>query len=167
MSMSFPRLILATTLVLSLGACATSDYGRRGSSYAGDGYSSRDRGYADDGYASNRSRCNNCGTVERIGVDRGDDGRTSGAGAVAGAVLGAAIGNQVGSGDGRKAATVAGAVAGGIAGNNIERNRNQRDEYEVVVRMDSGRTVVLEQRELHGIREGSRVVVSNGRARGL
>jgi hypothetical protein len=92
------------------------------------------------------------------------DGRTSGAGAVAGAVIGGVLGSQVGSGRGRDAATIAGAIAGGAAGNRIEGERNARDTYAVYVRMDDGRRLVFEQRQLDGIREGARVTVRNGRA---
>lgn len=145
-------LVAATVMALGLSACASS-----GSSYGYRDYDSRDR-YSYD------SRCYSCGTVERIDVARYGDGRTTGAGAVAGAIIGAAVGNQVGSGSGRRAATVAGAVAGGVAGNNIERNRNDRDVFAVVVRMDDGRRVVVEQRSLNGVREGARVEVRSGRA---
>ncbi len=109
-------------------------------------------------------RCMSCGEVIDINRYRTRDGGTSGAGAITGALIGGLLGNQVGSGSGRKAATVAGAVAGGVAGNRIERNRRGGTRYEVVVRMDSGRRVVLEQRELDGIRIGDRVHVSGGRA---
>jgi outer membrane lipoprotein SlyB len=90
--------------------------------------------------------------------------RATGAGAVAGAIVGGAIGSQVGSGDGKKAATVAGAVVGGIAGHNIEKNAGGT-WHEVTVRMDDGRVVVVTQDDLNGVREGSRVVVRDGRAR--
>lgn len=138
---------------------------------AGPQYSSRDRGYDDGYYAYDDSphgyvpaRCGNCGTVERIertyyGDGRRDDGT---GGAVVGALVGAAVGNQVGSGSGRTAATVAGAIAGGVAGKRIDERNGSRggDGFEVVVRMDNGRTVILEQRDLNGLREGSRVVVN-------
>ena len=140
-------------------------------------YSNRDRGYNDGYYAYEdadrrdyrRTRCGNCGTVQRIEREyygRGDDRDDGTGGAIVGALVGAALGNQVGSGNGRKAATVAGAVAGGVAGKRIdERNGSRGDEFEIVVRMDNGRTVILEQRDLNGLREGSRVVVNGGVAR--
>jgi outer membrane lipoprotein SlyB len=79
-------------------------------------------------------------------------------------VVGGLVGNQIGSGSGRTAATVGGAVLGGIAGNEIEENRNEGG-YEVYVRMDDGRRVVVSQRDLNGVREGSQVRVEGGRAR--
>jgi outer membrane lipoprotein SlyB len=145
-------LLAATVMALGLSACASS----------GGGYGYRD--YDDRGRYSQQARCYSCGTVERIDVTRYGDGRTTGAGAVAGAIIGAAVGNQVGGGDGRRAATVAGAVAGGVAGNRIERDRADRDVFEVVIRMDDGRRVVVEQRSLNGVREGARVEVRDGRA---
>ena len=116
-------------------------------------------------------RCGNCGTVVRAEsiwyedrdgrYNRGDSGRE---GAVLGAIIGGLVGNQVGSGSGRRAATVAGAVIGGIAGNEIEEDRNEGTRYDVYVRMNDGRRLVVSQRELDGIREGSMVRVSAGRA---
>ena len=57
----------------------------------------------------------------------------------------------------------AGAIAGGVAGNAIEKNMD-KTWHEVTIRMDDGRTVVLSQDDLNGVREGSRVIVRNGRA---
>jgi len=67
-------------------------------------------------------------------------------GAVAGGVLGAVLGSQVGKGDGRTAAGVAGAVAGGVIGHQIDKRRNQREQFEVVLRMADGsqRTLMLD-----------------------
>lgn len=153
--------ILVTSGLIAIGA----------SGCASDGYAYRDRyhdGYAYDDYRGDyrTARCGNCGVVTRIdgsyyGRDR-DDGT---GGAVVGALIGAAVGNQIGSGDGRRAATVAGAVAGGVAGKHIDERNGSGDRFEVVVRMDNGRTLVLEQRNLNGIREGSRVIVNGGVAR--
>lgn len=110
------------------------------------------------------ARCSDCGVVERIERIQGQRS-TTGTGAVLGGIVGGVLGNQVGSGDGRKAATVAGAVAGGIAGNEIEKSHNTAPSYEVHVRMDDGRRIVVGQRDLSGVREGAHVIVSGGRAR--
>jgi outer membrane lipoprotein SlyB len=113
-------------------------------------------------YDGRYDRCNACGTVERI--EYAGRGRNSGGGAVAGAIIGGALGNQVGDGDGRRAATVAGAVIGGIVGNNAERRSSRRrNVYDILVNMDRGRSIWVTQSELRGVREGSRVVVRNGR----
>lgn len=133
-----------------------------------------DRAYNDGYYAHEdgrrgdyrRNRCGNCGTVERIEREHYGRSRDDGTGgAIVGALVGAAIGNQVGSGSGRKAATVAGAVAGGVAGKRIDERNGRGGDFELVVQMDNGRTVMLEQRSLNGVREGSRVVVNGGVAR--
>jgi outer membrane lipoprotein SlyB len=146
------KLIPLLTSLTLLGACAT-DSGH----YARDGYSGRsDRGYS-------AVRCERCGVVTRIERFAGPR-RTSGGGAIAGAVVGGVLGSNVGSGDGRRAATVAGAVIGGIAGNQIERN-NSRGGYELWLRMDDGRRMRIEQRDLNGIRQGDRVYVDGNRAR--
>lgn len=138
------KFLPAALLAIGLSACSSSG-----------GY---DRGYA----GSSDGHCQDCGVVQRIESYQGER-HSSGAGAVAGAVIGGALGNQVGKGDGKTAATVAGAVLGGIAGNEIEKNRNQT-WYDVSIRMNDGRTVVVSQNGLNGIREGSRVVIRDGNA---
>lgn len=161
--MKTTRLLLASSLVLMLGACASSGGGYSRSSYPADRYDNRsyDNRYDDRGQYA---RCYDCGTVERI--DRVVGERTSsGGGAVLGGIVGGVLGNQVGGGSGRTAATVAGAIAGGVAGNAIEKNNNASAMYELFVRMDDGRRIVVDQRDLNGIREGSYVRVSSGRAR--
>ena len=156
-------LIAAGLLTVSATASADSYRDRDRSGYR-DGYYAYEDGYRRD---YRRARCGNCGTVQRIETENyGRRDRDDGTGgAVVGALVGAALGNQVGSGNGRKAATVAGAIAGGVAGKRIDERNGSSDRFEVVVRMDNGRTVILEQRNLNGIREGSRVVVNGGVAR--
>lgn len=141
-------IIFAAAAALALSAC--SSYGGNDS-------------YRSSSYNNAPTNCYDCGVVQRIESYTGEQRRTSGAGAVAGALIGGALGNQVGSGDGKKAATVAGAVAGGIAGNAIEKNMD-KTWHEVTIRMNDGRTVVLSQDDLNGVREGSRVIIRNGRA---
>jgi len=142
------RIAITALAVLALSAC---------SSYGGnDNYRSTGSNY------SAPANCNDCGVVQRVESYTGER-RTTGVGAVAGALIGGALGNQVGKGDGKTAATVAGAVVGGIAGNQIEKNRD-KTWHEVTVRMNDGRTVVLSQDDLNGVREGSRVIIRNGRA---
>ena len=142
-------IILAASAALALSAC---------SSYGGND-SNRSSSYNN----APASCYYDCGVVQRIDNYSGEQRRTSGVGAVAGALIGGALGNQVGSGDGKKVATVAGAVAGGFAGNAIEKNMD-KTWHEVTVRMNDGRTVVLSQDDLNGVREGSRVIIRNGRA---
>ncbi|MET0655311.1 MAG: peptidoglycan-associated outer membrane lipoprotein precursor, partial [Pseudoxanthomonas sp.] len=59
-------------------------------------------------------------------------------------------------------AAVAGAVGGAAAGNAIQK-RATGDTYDVHVRFDDGRTVVINQRDLAGIRENTYVRVVNGK----
>jgi outer membrane lipoprotein SlyB len=140
--------VLVCALAMGLGACATSPgYYERGS-YGGNDY----------------AYCQSCGVVERIEQYYGER-RSSGGGAVAGAIIGGVLGNQIGSGSGRAAATAAGAIAGGVAGNQIEKNTRGSVRYDLFVRMDDGRRIVLSQRDLRGIREGSRIQVRGNSAR--
>lgn len=146
------RILTLALVSLSLTACATSGYNR--SSY---GYGTAPGGYA---------YCQHCGVVDRIEVFYGER-RAGGGGAVVGAIVGGVLGSQVGSGRGRDAATVAGAVAGGVAGHQIEKNARGAPTYDVFVTMDDGRRLVLTQRDIYSLREGSRVRVSGNCARPL
>ncbi|HPA01003.1 MAG TPA: glycine zipper 2TM domain-containing protein [Chiayiivirga sp.] len=145
------RFLSALLPALLLAACATP-----GGYYSGHG-----GGYAppQDGYA----RCANCGVVEKIDRVYGER-NSSGGGAVLGGIIGAIVGNQIGSGSGRAAATVAGAIAGGAVGNSAERNANSAPWYELYLRMDDGRRIVVSQRDLHGVREGAYILIRNGQA---
>ncbi len=160
------QLLLIALLALTVAACTTTDgrydNGRR-SDYRSERSYDQDRGHRDDRSDRDNRRCNDCGVVERI-EGYSERRRASGGGAVAGAVIGGLLGNQVGSGDGKTAATIAGAVGGGFAGNAIEKNAKHR-YYDLSIRMDNGRRVVVTQRNLHGVREGSRVTLRNGEAR--
>ena len=145
------RLLSAAALTLALAACAT------GPGYNGPSNS----GYSNDGY--NDTRCGNCGTVDRIEQIYGDR-HSNGTGAVIGGIVGGVLGNQVGKGNGKTAATVVGVVGGAVVGNEIEKNGNG-SSYDVYVRMDDGRRLILNQRDLGGVREGSHVQVEGNRAR--
>ncbi len=145
------RKILATTaLFAALSACSSGG----GMYHHNDSYSS--------GSSTRSTNCGNCGVVQSISNYTGER-RTTGGGAVVGAVVGGVLGNQVGGGNGKTAATVAGAVVGGIVGNNIEKN-NQHTWHEVTVRMSDGNTIVVNQDDLHGIGQGSNVVIRDGQA---
>ena len=151
------RLIGACALfaTLAAGGCATT----ADSSY----------GYGAATPAPAGTSCYDCGTVTRIEVaSTGTSNVPNATGAVLGGVVGAAAGHELAkdSSKGRQnTATVAGAVAGAVAGNAIQ-NRAQANNttYNVYVRMDDGTTQVITQNDLNGIREGSYVRVSGGRA---
>lgn len=118
--------------------------------------------------ASSTANCYDCGTVTRIDMIGGGSSVPNATGAVLGGIVGAAAGRELADdeSDGRQnTATVAGAVAGAVAGNAIQ-NRVQANNntYSLTVRMQDGRSVVVTQGELGGIREGSYVRVYNGRA---
>lgn len=149
------RLIAIAVLSTSLAACASSQprYGYdRGPSY--DPY---ERGYS--------QRCYDCGRIERIEPVYGAR-QNSRAGAVLGGLVGAVAAREIpdhGSQGKKNTATVAGAVAGAIAGNAIE-NKVNEETYDVHVRMDDGRLVVVNRNSLgNGVREGAYVRLEGAR----
>lgn len=156
------RLIGTTALVASLAmaGCATTSPG-----YGGYGNAPPP--------SNSSSACYDCGTVTRIEVASTNttSGVPNATGAVLGGLVGAVAGRQIsdktgGSKGNQNIATAAGAVAGAVAGNAIQ-NRSQANaagSYNVYVRMNDGRTTVVTQNDLGGIREGSYVRVNNGRA---
>ncbi|MFC0677693.1 peptidoglycan-associated outer membrane lipoprotein precursor [Lysobacter korlensis] len=147
----FAGVALAASLALS--GCAT--YGQAGVG-AGVGAPS---------YGGSTANCFDCGTVLRI-EQVGGSRAPSATGAVLGGLVGAAAGREVAEdrSEGRRnTATVAGAAAGAVAGNMIQRGMSAA-AYNVHVRMNDGRTTVVTQNDLGGIREGSYVRVADGRA---
>lgn len=152
------RLIGATAIAsLAMAGCATT------SPNYGSGYGNPP--------ASSSAACYDCGTVTRIDMVGTGTGttRTGVTGAVLGGVVGAAAGRELADDESKgrqNTATIAGAVAGAAAGAAIERNMagGTGSTYNVHVRMTDGRTVVVSQTDLGGIREGSYVRVYNGRA---
>lgn len=158
-NMIFKTALLALVAML-IGACASTSprYSDRGYGYNDSRYQTAgDPRYHDSRY----SRCDTCGTVERIQSSWERD-RASGGGAVLGAIIGGVVGSNIGSGSGRDAATVGGAVAGGIAGHQIEgRRQGDRQIYVFDVRLDDGRWAQVGQRDNRGIREGDRVMIRN------
>jgi outer membrane lipoprotein SlyB len=154
------RLLGATALAACLAAagCATTS-----------------PGYGNTGYSTPPPRtttaCYDCGTVTRIEVGAtGTSSVPNATGAVLGGIVGAAAGRELAKSNtdskGRQnTATVVGAAAGAGVGNAIQ-NRSQANNgsYNVYVRMNDGRTTVVTQNDLGGIREGSYVRVYNGRA---
>lgn len=151
-TMNFRLLGVAAAASLALAGCATSGYGSPG------------YGSAPPPVRSTAS-CYDCGTVTRIEMIGGSNVPNA-TGAVLGGLVGAAAGRKIADDDSKgrqNTATVAGAVAGAVAGNAIQ-NRMGGSTYNVHVRMNDGRTTVVTQNDLGGIREGSYVRVYNGRA---
>ncbi|HEU4814251.1 MAG TPA: glycine zipper 2TM domain-containing protein [Xanthomonadaceae bacterium] len=147
-----------------IGLAAAASMAMAGCTTTSPGY-----GYGGPPPASSTANCYDCGTVTRIDMIAGSGTSVPNAtGAVLGGIVGAAAGRELADdeSEGRQnTATVAGAVAGAVAGNAIQ-NRVQanNDTYSLTVRMQDGRSVVVTQGELGGIREGSYVRVYNGRA---
>lgn len=153
MNMIRPSLIsVAAAASLALAGCATPGY---------------NSGYSSGGYAPApaSANCMDCGTVTRIEQVAGSNAPQA-TGAVIGGLVGAAAGRELADDEStgrRNTATAAGAVAGALAGNAIQ-NRVENATYNVHVRMSDGRTTVVTQNDLDGLRVGSQVRVYNGRA---
>lgn len=157
------QLIAASAIAtLALAGCATSP------GYGGGGYNN---GYNNGGYGNNggynQGRCADCGIVTRINTV--PSGRTApgATGAILGGIVGAVAGHEIsdhtgGSRGNKNIAAAAGAVGGALAGNQIQKNVTS-DTYDISVRMDDGRTIVVNQRDLGGIRENTYVRVVNGK----
>lgn len=156
-------LIAASTLAsLALAGCATSP-GYSNGGYGNGGYNNG--GYNNGGY--NTARCADCGIVTRI--DTVASGRTapSATGAILGGIVGAVAGHEIsdktgGSKGNQNISAAAGAAAGALAGNKIQQNVTG-NSYDIQVRMDDGRVIVVNQKDLGGIRENTYVRVVNGR----
>jgi outer membrane lipoprotein SlyB len=102
------------------------------------------------------------GVVEHIDLYQEGRSQPTGIGAVLGGIAGGVIGHQVGSGRGNDVATVAGAIGGALAGKAIEKSQ-QGDRYRITVRLDDGKTLVLEQIGEGELRLGDRVRIVNNR----
>lgn len=105
----------------------------------------------------------NLGTVDSIQVRPAAAAGGIGVGTVVGGVVGGLIGNQVGGGRGRKAATVAGVIGGAMVGNQMERNAQARDSFQVGVRLDNGGYQTIVQDSVADLHVGSRVRIENDR----
>lgn len=147
------RLIaLSMVAALAMAGCATTAPGYYGGSPAAAG-----------------ANCYDCGTVTAIETGAGSR-MPNATGAVVGGVVGGVAGRELAKdrtdSEGRvNTATAAGAVAGAVIGNAIQ-NRSGIG-YNVHVRMNDGRQVVLMQDDVARLRVGSPVRVVNGRALAL
>ena len=146
----------AAVAALALAGCATT-----GGYNTGYGNSAYNNGYA------GQTQCADCGTVTRIMVL--DSGRSapSATGAVLGGLVGAVAGHEIsdhtgGSRGNKNIAAAAGAVAGAVAGNKIQQNTTGVS-YDITVRMDDGRVLVVNQKNADGLGQNSRVRVSGNR----
>ncbi|MDR2872377.1 MAG: complement resistance protein TraT [Xanthomonadaceae bacterium] len=149
--MGIRPLIVASAVMLALTSCATT---------------SSNYGYASSPEYSS-GRCLDCGIVTRI--ETIPAGRTApvATGAILGGIVGAIAGHEIsahtgGSRGNQNVTAVVGAATGAMAGNAVQ-NRVTGDTYYIHVRMDDGRTVVIHQRSLDGIRENTYVRVINNK----
>jgi outer membrane lipoprotein SlyB len=145
-----PQILGAAALALAVTACGSDPVSYSEPRYVqGSSYSSNGN-YSDEG------------RVVAIDVVRGA-GRSSGAGAVVGGLVGGVLGHQIGSGRGNTAATVAGAVGGAVVGNEVEKRRNDDEQYRVIVQTRDGREATFTMDSLDGIRVGDRVRIDGNR----
>lgn len=152
------RLLTAAVLSVGLAACATGPRYGYGPPPPRGGYQQ---------YPVQPQGCYDCGVVERIEVVYGarDNTRT---GAILGGIAGAVVGNTIAknttdSHGRRNTATAAGAVGGALAGNAIENKMNEQT-YDIYIRMDDDRRIVINQNGLpNGLREGAYVRVNGNR----
>jgi outer membrane lipoprotein SlyB len=106
--------------------------------------------------------CPNCGTVTDVKTVR-KAGEGSGVGAVAGGVLGGVLGHQIGSGRGNTAATIVGAGAGAYAGHQVEKNQKTTTSYQVIVKMEDGKSRTFNFSRETSYRVGDRIKVVDGK----
>jgi outer membrane lipoprotein SlyB len=109
-----------------------------------------------------QAACQDCGTVIDLKTIK-QEGEGSGLGAVAGGVIGGVIGHQIGSGRGNTAATVAGAAGGAYAGHQIEKSQKTTTKYQVVVKMDEGKTRYFNYSKETSYKVGDKVKVADGK----
>ena len=157
--MKIQLIAAAAVATVALAGCATTSPG-----YGSSGYNN---GYGNSGGNYNTNRCADCGIVTRINQVASGRSAPSATGAVLGGIVGAVAGHEIsdhtgGSRGNKNIAAAAGAVGGALAGNQIKKNVTS-DTFDITVRMDDGRTVVVNQRDLGGIRENTYVRVVNGK----
>lgn len=157
--MKIQLIAAAAVATVALAGCATTSPG-----YGSSGYNN---GYGNSGGNYNTNRCADCGIVTRINQVASGRSAPSATGAVLGGIVGAVAGHEIsdhtgGSRGNKNIAAAAGAVGGALAGNQIQKNVTS-DTFDITVRMDDGRTVVVNQRDLGGIGENTYVRVVNGK----
>lgn len=135
----FTMIIILSALTLQISGCASS---RSGEVY------SRDQ--------ARQVQTVETGTVESV-KQVVIEGTKTPIGTAAGGVAGGVLGSTVGSGSGRTVATVLGALAGAAAGTAAEEGITRKQGLEIVVRKDSGQTIVIVQEADVVINPGDRV----------
>jgi len=92
-----------------------------------------------------RAQAVDTGTVESVKSIIIQSSNPPVVGGAIGGVTGGVLGSTVGSGHGRDVATIVGALAGAAIGAAIEHEAGTRNGFEIVVNLDSGRTIVVVQ----------------------
>ena len=109
-----------------------------------------------------QATCADCGRVQSIRYVE-QKGEGSGLGAVAGGVLGGVLGHQIGSGRGNTAATIVGAGAGAYAGHQVEKNQKTTTTYQVIVKMEDGKSRTFNFSKETSYRVGDKIKVVDGK----
>lgn len=119
----------ALVLTLSLGACATDDYGGRGG-YGRPGFSDRDQDHRNGSRVGDRHDAReHLQLVKKDRIYRDRDGRyycqrrDGSRGAIVGALAGGVLGNIIAPGDSKTLRTILGAGVGAFAGRAIDRRK--------------------------------------------
>jgi len=123
--------------------------------------------YGGSTYNNQSNACTNCGTVIRIDEVLQANNPHPATGAVLGGVVGAIAGHEIsdhtgGSRGNRNVAAAIGAGAGALAGHQIQQSRSG-PSWDIQVRMDDGRVIVVNQRNIDGIHQNGAVQVNGGR----
>jgi outer membrane lipoprotein SlyB len=107
------------------------------------------------------AKCTDCGVVQTVRFVE-VKGQSSGIGMVAGGVLGGVLGHQIGSGRGNTVATIAGAAGGAYVGNEVEKKKNTKGQWNVVIKMDSGQQRTFVYTNQPTVHDGDRVKLIDG-----
>ncbi len=114
------------------------------------------------GSAAQAATCDNCGVVTELKTAK-QKGEGSGVGVVAGGIVGGILGHQVGHGRGKDLATVAGAAGGAYAGNAAEKKLKEKTVFEVIVKMDDGKSRTFTFGAETAYKVGDKVKVVDGK----
>ena len=107
------------------------------------------------------AKCTDCGVVQSVRFVE-VKGSSSGVGMVAGGVLGGVLGHQIGGGTGKTVATIAGAAGGAYVGNEVEKKKNTKGQWNVVIKMDSGQQRTFVYTNQPSVHDGDRVKLIDG-----
>jgi len=87
------------------------------------------------------------------------EGTKSGIGGASGAALGGIAASNIGGGRGQVAASIGGALVGGLAGAAAEEALTRQTGLEIIIRLDTGRSIAVTQAADELFRPGERVQV--------